>query len=195
MNSEAIKAHLPHRYPFLLVDRVLEREPGVRVVAEKLLTINEPYFQGHFADRPLLPGVLMLEMLAQAGGFLECESLAGKNIFLAQVLDARFKGSAFPGDKLRLEVSPDAAFGNLCRINGTVSCEGRVLCTAKLLLMNAAGPEGPSHERGGPPGHSAPSTPTEQLLAQLPARKLAEVGTLPSCTPPNDRAKPGHHVV
>ncbi len=142
MNGDAIKAHLPHRYPFLMVDRVLEREPGVRVVAEKLLTINEPYFQGHFAERPLLPGVLMLEMLAQAGGFLEPEPLIGKAIFLAQVLDARFRGAAFPGDKLRLEVSPDAGFGGLFRINGTVSCEGRVLCTAKLLLKNPVAPDG-----------------------------------------------------
>jgi len=138
MNGEAIKAQLPHRYPFLLVDRVLEREPGVRVVAEKLLTINEPYFQGHFAEQPLLPGVLMLEMLAQAGGFLESEPLMGKAIFLAQVLDARFKGAAFPGDRLRLEVSPDTGFGSLIRINGTVSCEGRVLCTAKLVLKTMA---------------------------------------------------------
>jgi 3-hydroxyacyl-[acyl-carrier-protein] dehydratase len=142
MNGEAIKAHLPHRYPFLLVDRVLVREPGVRVVAEKLLTINEPYFQGHFAERPLLPGVLMLEMLAQAGGFLEPGPLAGKAIFLAQVLDARFKGAAFPGDKLRLEVLPDASFGGLMRIKGTVSCEGHILCTAKLMLKNSIGPEG-----------------------------------------------------
>lgn len=129
-----IPAHLPHRFPFLLVDRVVEREVGVRVVAEKLLTITEPYFQGHFEDRPLLPGVLMLEMLAQAGGFLEAEPLHGKAIFLAQVLDARFKGPAFPGDRLVLEVEPEASFGGLLRIAGTVTCEGRILCTAKLLL-------------------------------------------------------------
>ena len=107
-------------------------------MAEKLLTIGEPYFQGHFAEHPILPGVLMLEMLAQAGGFLEPEPLEGKAIFLAQVLDARFKGSAFPGDRLRLEVKPDASFGGLVRIMGTVSCEGRVLCTAKLLLKRMA---------------------------------------------------------
>jgi 3-hydroxyacyl-[acyl-carrier-protein] dehydratase len=129
-----IQAHLPHRFPFLLVDRVVEREVGVRVVAEKLLTISEPYFQGHFEGRPLLPGVLMLEMLAQAGGFLEAEPLHGKAIFLAQVLDARFKGPAFPGDRLVLEVRPEASFGGLLRIEGTVACEGRILCTAKLLL-------------------------------------------------------------
>lgn len=129
-----IPAHLPHRHPFLLVDRVLEREVGVRVVAEKLLTVTEPYFAGHFEARPILPGVLMVEMLAQAGGFLEAEPLHGKAIFLAQILDARFKEPAFPGDRLRLEVKPDASFGGLLRIEGTVSCEGRALCTAKLLL-------------------------------------------------------------
>ena len=135
---DTLKDQLPHRYPFLLVDRVVEREPGLRVVAEKLLTIGEPYFQGHFAGAPMLPGVLMLEMLAQAGGFLEAEPLHGRAIFLVQVLDARFKGAAFPGDKLRLEVRPDAGFGSLLRIAGTVSCEGRILCTAKLLLKNQA---------------------------------------------------------
>jgi 3-hydroxyacyl-[acyl-carrier-protein] dehydratase len=129
-----IPEHLPHRFPFLLVDRVLEREPGVRVVAEKLLTATEPYFAGHFEDRPVLPGVLMVEMLAQAGGFLEAEPLRGKTIFLAQILDARFREPAFPGDRLRLDVRPDASFGGLLRIEGTVSCEGRTLCTAKLLL-------------------------------------------------------------
>ena len=129
-----IPAHLPHRYPFLLVDRVLEREPGVRVVAEKLVTFNEPYLQGHFDGRPLVPGVLLLEMLAQAGGFLEADSLHGAAIFLAGVQDARFKAPAVPGDRLRLEVKADGAFGGLMKIRGTVSCEGRELCTAALLV-------------------------------------------------------------
>ncbi|MBS1784951.1 MAG: 3-hydroxyacyl-ACP dehydratase FabZ [Acidobacteria bacterium] len=128
------RAHLPHRYPFLLVDRVLEREPGIRVVAEKLVSASEPYLQGHFPDRPLVPGVLMLEMLAQAGGFLEAEPLMGRAIFLAGVQDARFKAPAFPGDRLRLEVTFDAAFAGLMRVNGRVSCEGRELCAAKLLV-------------------------------------------------------------
>ena len=129
-----IPAHLPHRYPFLLVDRVLEREPGVRVVAEKLVTSGEPYLQGHFAGRPLVPGVLLLEMLAQAGGFLETDSLHGTAIFLAGVQDARFKAPALPGDRLRLEVRAEGAFGGLMKVRGTVSCEGRELCTAALLV-------------------------------------------------------------
>ena len=129
-----IPAHLPHRYPFLLVDRVLEREPGVRVVAEKLVTFGEPYLQGHFEGRPLVPGVLLLEMLAQAGGFLEAEPLHGAAIFLAGVQDARFKAPALPGDRLRLEVRADGAFAGLMKIRGIVSCEGRDLCTAALLV-------------------------------------------------------------
>lgn len=125
---------LPHRFPFLLVDRVLVREPGVRVVAEKLVSASEPYFSGHFPGRPLVPGVLMLEMLAQAGGFLEAGSLEGQAIFLAGVQDARFKAPAFPGDRLTLEVAFEASFAGMTRIQGAVSCEGRELCTAKLLV-------------------------------------------------------------
>lgn len=126
--------HLPHRFPFLLVDRVLEREPGVRVVAEKLVSASDPILQGHFPGRPLVPGVLMLEMLAQAGGFLEADSLEGQAIFLAGVADAKFKAPAFPGDRLRLEVSPEGAFAGLMKMKGTVSCGGRILCTASLLV-------------------------------------------------------------
>jgi 3-hydroxymyristoyl/3-hydroxydecanoyl-(acyl carrier protein) dehydratase len=129
-----IPAHLPHRYPFLLVDRVLEREPGVRVVAEKLVTHGEPYLQGHFEGRPIVPGVLLLEMLAQAGGFLEADSLRGAAIFLAAVQDARFKAPALPGDRLRLEVRAEGAFAGLLKLKGTVSCEDRELCSATLLV-------------------------------------------------------------
>ncbi len=129
-----IPAHLPHRYPFLLVDRVLEREPGLRVVAEKLVTNGEPYLQGHFEGRPLVPGVLLLEMLAQAGGFLESDSLHGAAIFLAGVREARFKAPALPGDRLRLEVRAEGAYAGLMKLKGTVSCEGRDLCTATLLV-------------------------------------------------------------
>ena len=131
---QELRAHLPHRPPFLLVDRILEREPGVRVVAEKLVSYGDPLLQGHFPGRPIVPGVMLVEMLAQAAAFLEAEPLADCPIFLAQILDARFKASAFPGDRLELRVEPEAAFGKFQRVEGSVRCEGRVLCTAKLLL-------------------------------------------------------------
>lgn len=127
---------LPQAFPFLFVDRVLEQEAGKRVVAEKLVTCAEPCLQGHMPGRPMVPGVLMIEMLAQAAAFLETGSLQGREVFLAQVLDARFKAPAFPGDRLRLEVTHDASFGSLLRVAGQVSCEGRVLCVAKLLLKH-----------------------------------------------------------
>jgi 3-hydroxyacyl-[acyl-carrier-protein] dehydratase len=129
-----IPAHLPHRYPFLLVDRVLAREPGRRVVAETLVGFGEPYLQGHFEGCPLVPGVLLLEMLAQAGGFLEDDSLHGAAIFLAGVQDARFKAPALPGDRLRLEVESAGAFAGMMKVKGTVTCEGRELCNATLLV-------------------------------------------------------------
>lgn len=125
-----IPAHLPHRHPLLLVDRVLERQPGARVVAEKLVTHGEPCFQG----RHQVPGTLLLEMLAQAGGFLEPEPLHGAAIFLAGIQEARFPAPAFAGDRLRLEIQAEGAFGGLMKLRGTVSCESRELCTASLLV-------------------------------------------------------------
>ncbi len=132
-----IAGHLPHRYPFLLVDRILEREPGVRVVAEKLVTAGEPHLQGHFPDRPLVPGVLLLEMLAQAAGFLEADSLHGRAVFLAAIQDARFKAPALPGDRLRLEVALEGTFGGLMKVRGTATCEGREVCTASLMVKRS----------------------------------------------------------
>ena len=133
-----VQAQLPHRYPFLLVDRVLVREPGVWVVAEKLISFSEPYFVGHFQDRPVVPGVLMLEMLAQAGGFLEADSLHGRAVYLAGVQDARFKAPAFPGDKLTLEVTSEGSFAGLMKVAGIVKCGDAVLCTAKLLVKRSS---------------------------------------------------------
>jgi len=127
-----IPAHLPHRFPFQLVDRVLEREPGVRVLAEKLITNAEPYLQG--LDQPLVPGVLLLEMLAQAGGFLEADSLHGAAIFLAGIQEARFQAPALPGDRLLLEVRAEGGFAGLLKVRGAVSCRDRELCTAALLV-------------------------------------------------------------
>lgn len=129
-----VTAHLPHRFPFLMVDRVLEREPGAWVRARKLVSFVEPYLQGHLPGRPVVPGVLLLEMLAQTAAFLESEPLGETPVFLAQVLEARFRRPALPGDALDLEVRPEVAFGGLQRVRGTVHCDGNLLCEARLVL-------------------------------------------------------------
>lgn len=126
----AVLTQLPHRSPFLLVDRILVREPGVRVVAEKLLSGSDP---GSAGGRGM-PAGLLLEMIAQAGGFLEPDSLHGRAIFLAGIQAARFEDGARCGDRLEVEVRPDAAFGSLARVRGEVRRGDQVLCTALLLL-------------------------------------------------------------
>lgn len=115
--------HLPHRPPFLLVDRVLVREPGVRVVAETLVTGRTPP-----------SGFLLIEMLAQAAGFLEAESLEGRQLFLAGVPEARFEAPARAGDRLRLEVAPAGAYAGLMKVQGAVYRDAEALCRASLLV-------------------------------------------------------------
>jgi 3-hydroxyacyl-[acyl-carrier-protein] dehydratase len=107
LNIQEIMAIIPHRYPFLLIDRVVELEAGVRAVAEKLVTINEPFFQGHFPAYPVMPGVLIVEALAQAGAVaaLSVPENAGKLVLFAGIDGCRFKRQVLPGDTLRLEVS------------------------------------------------------------------------------------------
>ena len=134
----AVLAHLPHRSPFLFVDRILVREPGVRVLAEKLVSGADPGCAGSTRAEAGLPGTLLLELIAQAGGFLEPGSLHDQEIFLAGVQEARFEAAARPGDRLEVEVRPDAAFGTISRIRGEVRCGGQVLCSAALLVRKGS---------------------------------------------------------
>lgn len=135
-----ILAQLPHRSPFLLVDRVVARQPGVQVVAEKLVSVADPLVSRPVGGPAELPATLLLEMLAQAGGFLDGDSLHDQEIFLAGIQDARFHGAARAGDRLRLEVQPEAAFGAISRIRGEVRCGDRLLCSARLLLRRGRTP-------------------------------------------------------
>ncbi len=144
MDIHAILTKLPHRYPFLLVDRVLEIEKGVRIVALKNVTINEPFFVGHFPHRPVMPGVLMLEALAQAAALLSFATLDitldDKTVYYFAGIDsARFKRPVEPGDQLRLEVeigrvkSGIFKFQGRAKVDGTLAVEAELMCTMRRV--------------------------------------------------------------
>ena len=112
---------LPHRYPFLLIDKILELIPGESVTAIKNVTINEPYFQGHFPNQPVMPAVFSLECIAQAGAFLLLNTLEEplkKNAFISAIDEARFRQPVLPGDQLRIEVTIAKRKLNICRFEG-----------------------------------------------------------------------------
>ena len=112
---------LPHRYPFLLIDKILELIPGESVTAIKNVTINEPYFQGHFPNQPVMPAVYSLECIAQAGAFLLLNTLEEplkKNAFISAIDEARFRQPVLPGDQLRIEVIIAKRKLNICRFQG-----------------------------------------------------------------------------
>jgi len=127
---------LPHRYPFLLVDRVLELEPGTRIVATKNVTINEPYFAGHFPGHPVVPGVLLVEGIAQAGGVLllrEVSDREGKLLYFMGIEKARFRRPVVPGDQIRYEVEVLHRRSQHCKLRGKVLVEGKVAAEAVVL--------------------------------------------------------------
>lgn len=130
----AIAGILPHRYPFLLVDRILELEKG-RVVGLKNVTVNEPFFQGHFPGRPVMPGVLIIEALAQAGGFMllhDIENPEAKLLFFAAIDNVRFRKPVVPGDQLRFELKMVSFKRGICKMEGQALVDGQVVCQAEL---------------------------------------------------------------
>ena len=135
---EQIAAVLPHRYPFLLLDRVIELEPGQRVVALKNVTFNEPFFQGHFPGHPVMPGVLLIEAMAQAAGMLvklsEPNEHGKRSIFyLVKVDKARFNRTVVPGDQLRLEVEHKRRMRNMSQFWGRTVVDDKVVAEAEML--------------------------------------------------------------
>ncbi len=132
---DKIMACLPHRYPFLLVDRVVECEPGSHIHAYKNVTINEPFFQGHFPGVPIMPGVLILEAMAQAGGLL---ALAGSDdfenkLFLFRGIDgAKFRRQVVPGDRLDLFCDSLRIKMGVCKMKAKAMVDGAVACEAEL---------------------------------------------------------------
>lgn len=128
---------LPHRYPFLLVDRILDLEPGERVTALKNVTINEPFFQGHFPQEPIMPGVLIVEAMAQAGGVLACESLQQKHnndsMYFMGIDKVRFRKPVVPGDQLVLELKILRFRSKTFKMAGTASVDGKLAAEAELM--------------------------------------------------------------
>jgi 3-hydroxyacyl-[acyl-carrier-protein] dehydratase len=128
---------IPHRYPFLLIDRVIELEPGRRVVAIKQVTANEPHFTGHFPDRPIMPGVLMVEALAQAGAVavLSLPEYRGKLALFAAIDECRFRRTVVPGDTLRLEITVQKLRGMFGRATAVASVDGEPAVEAVLSFI------------------------------------------------------------
>ncbi len=136
LNIQEIMAIIPHRFPFLLIDRILELEPGQRAVAEKLVSINEPFFQGHFPDYPIMPGVLIVEALAQTGcvAALSLPEYKEKLGIFAGIDAVRFRKPVTPGDTLRLEVTFDKIRRGIGKGRGVATVGGQLVCEGELLF-------------------------------------------------------------
>jgi 3-hydroxyacyl-[acyl-carrier-protein] dehydratase len=144
MDIHDILKKLPHRYPFLMVDRVTDIEKGKSIQAIKNVTINEPFFTGHFPQRPVMPGVMMLEALAQVGALLVFDSVGASPednmvYYFAGIDGARFKRPVEPGDQLVMDVSLIRAkagiykFSGVARVDGNVACEAELMCTVRTV--------------------------------------------------------------
>jgi 3-hydroxyacyl-[acyl-carrier-protein] dehydratase len=137
MEASDIMRVIPHRYPFLLVDRITELEPGRRAVGLKAVTANEPQFTGHFPGRPIMPGVLMVEALAQTAGVcvLTLDEYRGKLGLFAGIDDCRFRRLVVPGDTLRLEVTVEKLRGMFGRVKAVASVDGEAAVEATLSII------------------------------------------------------------
>ena len=137
LDTGQIQNLLPHRYPFLLIDRILDYEPGVSITAIKNVSINEPFFQGHFPGRPIMPGVLIIEAMAQAGGVLYNVSSdnidPGQLFYLVAVDEARFRRPVLPGDQLHMQVSVGRKRRSMWRFNCSATVDGQQAVSAVIM--------------------------------------------------------------
>ncbi|MBY0378298.1 MAG: 3-hydroxyacyl-ACP dehydratase FabZ [Gammaproteobacteria bacterium] len=145
--SESLKVneilnYLPHRFPFMLVDKVLEYEAGKRLVAIKNVTFNEPFFAGHFPGNPVMPGVLIIEALAQAGCILAFlsnnDDVSSEELYLFAGIDnARFRRVVIPGDQLKLDITITKIKSNVLKVNAIASVDGEEACSAEIMSIRS----------------------------------------------------------
>lgn len=136
IDIKEIQAMLPHRYPFLLVDRIIEFETGAKAVGIKNVTINEPFFEGHFPGNPIMPGVLIVEAMAQVAGIMAFRSGAqGDAVYFMSIERARFRKPVVPGDQLRLEITKIQDRGNVWRFSGDALVDGKTVAEAEFTAM------------------------------------------------------------
>lgn len=130
---------IPHRFPFLMIDRIVELVPDEKAVGLKNVSINEPYFQGHFPREAVMPGVMLIESMAQTAAVLVVETLggsaAGKLVYFMSVDDARFRRPVFPGDQVRVEVTKLRSRGNVWKFRGEARVDGRLMAEATYAAM------------------------------------------------------------
>ncbi len=139
IDVERIMEMIPHRYPFLMIDRVVDIVPNIRATGVKNVTINEPYFAGHFPQRPVMPGVLIIEAMAQTAAVFVVHTLGpdaeGKLVYFMSIDGARFRKPVTPGDQLRVEVTKERSRGNVWKFTGRATVEGVLVAEATYAAM------------------------------------------------------------
>jgi 3-hydroxyacyl-[acyl-carrier-protein] dehydratase len=147
LDIQSIMRQVPHRYPMLLVDRVLECEAGKHVIALKNVTVNEPFFPGHFPQRPVMPGVLIIEALAQAAGLLAFKTAGvvpneDTEFYFVAIDNARFRKPVVPGDQLILKVHFRRAFKGIWKFDGVAEVDGKEVASAEMMVAPEVKPPG-----------------------------------------------------
>ncbi len=136
LNITEIMKHLPHRYPFLLVDRIIDLQPGVSATGLKNVTINEPFFQGHFPGHPIMPGVLIIEAMAQVAGVMAFGSgVKGTTVYFMTIDNAKFRRPVVPGDQIRIEIKVLKQRGNVWKFSGNALVDDKVVAETEFTAM------------------------------------------------------------
>ena len=174
IDIQEILGLLPHRYPFLLVDRIVEFEPRKRCVAIKNVTMNEPFFQGHFPGHPIMPGVLVIEAMAQAGGIIMMHELPDRNeklVVFTGIERAKFRQQVVPGDQLRMEIDVLAFRSRAGRIEGKAYVDGKLACEAVLTCAVV------QRDGGQKPAAPKDNPASEASVAEMAAAAAAVTST------------------